>query len=54
MDWFLYDNGLRHERFKVILINEDVFKRYFEIVKNKVVAKTESVFKKLILWTKMK
>ena len=31
-------------------LNEDAFKKCFEIVKNKVVVKTESVFGKLILF----
>ena len=37
--------------FKVILLNEDVLKRCFEIIKSKVGVKTESVFEKVILCT---
>ena len=35
----------------VIRFDEDVFKSCFEIIKNKVVVKTESVFERLILYT---
>ena len=34
--------------------NEDVFKRCFEIIKDKVGVKAESVFEKLILYPKKK
>ena len=37
-----------------MLLNDDIFKRCLEIIKNKVIVKTESVFEKLILYTQTK
>ena len=38
MDWFLYDNGLRHERVKdnnilIFLLNHEIFKEHFWALK---------------------
>ena len=30
MDWFLYDNGPRHERVKIVHVTLHYFKKYYE------------------------
>ena len=39
MDWFLYDNGLRHERVKSIkrLISIEIYSVYCDLVENKTI-----------------
>ena len=34
MDWFLYDNGPRHERVKLELLSSETVPSYFEFLRN--------------------
>ena len=49
MDWFLYDNGLRHERVNFFILNHWFFTRLFHWLLSSLLWEVETFFSKLIL-----